>query len=780
MKRFGWIRASVAALCVVLAGSDVSMGSVGTAFTYQGQLKQSGEPFSSAVPVDLKFRLFGSEAGLDQIGDELVAAVVITDGVFTVDLDFESAFAGAARWLEIEVDGVTLAPRQPIMPTPYALYALNGNEGPEGPIGPAGPEGPAGPIGPEGPVGPMGPAGPEGPQGPAGVPGPQGVQGPIGPVGPIGPAGPAGDSVWTISGSNISYTDGRVGIGTSSPLFASRLHAVTEDTSPGARAIYAQSLGSFVLSYAIVAESDSPSGAAVFGFNSAANGGTAGGIFEVNSTSGSGVFGRSAATVGSGTGGNFSSEGPGGFGVKGRASSPTGTTFGARFIADSIQGTAVYGLANSNTGQNIAVRGQTNSADGYAAWFTGPEGSRNYFERAVGIGTLNPQARLHVAVASDFTGESVILPGLTLIETFDTPNLLGGINGNSIPAGLRGGIIVGGGSADFGFNRIVSGNYNTIGGGYDNEVQNVNGGSTISGGASHRTFGTAATVGGGFGNQAGDPNSPTGGWATVAGGTENIAGQSFATVGGGTGNEAGGSASTIAGGTLNIANGTWAMVPGGRENAADGDYAFAAGRRAKAVHNGAFVWADSQVADFSSTTVNQFLVRAAGGMGINTNAPAGFTLAVNGSAAKPGGGQWSVFSDARLKHDIEPLTGTLDRLLSLRGYSFSYDDSAVERRLALPGTQVGLIAQEVAKVFPDWVEEDAAGYLFVTPRGTTALMIESLRDLRNEQQAEVRALRDEIARLRSEHATELAAMEEKINRMERMMQAMSHTLEGRN
>ena len=50
-------------------------------------------------------------------------------------------------------------------------------------------------------------------------------------------------------------------------------------------------------------------------------------------------------------------------------------------------------------------------------------------------------------------------------------------------------------------------------------------------------------------------------------------------------------------------------------------YALAAGRQAKANHTGAFVWADSTDANFSSTAGDQFLVRASGGVGINTNNP---------------------------------------------------------------------------------------------------------------------------------------------------------------
>ncbi len=138
-------------------------------------------------------------------------------------------------------------------------------------------------------------------------------------------------------------------------------------------------------------------------------------------------------------------------------------------------------------------------------------------------------------------------------------------------------------------------------------------------------------------------------------------------------------------------------------------------------------------------------------VGIRTTDPGVFTLAVNGQAAKPGGGSWSSFSDARLKRNIKPLpTGTLDRLLSLRGYTYEFTEDAIRDRLALPGTQTGLLAQEVERVFPDWVEEDAEGYKYVTERGTTAIMIEALREL----SAQNKTLSQELAAVK----TELAAL----------------------
>jgi len=139
-------------------------------------------------------------------------------------------------------------------------------------------------------------------------------------------------------------------------------------------------------------------------------------------------------------------------------------------------------------------------------------------------------------------------------------------------------------------------------------------------------------------------------------------------------------------------------------------------------------------------------------VGINTSNPGSWDLAVAGTASKTGGGSWATFCDERLKHDIKPMSGTLDRLLQLRGYTYEYNADAVENRLALPGTQIGLMAQEVERVFPDWVGKDSQGYRYVTERATTALMVEALRDLRAEKDAQIETLKKEAAAREAQNA----------------------------
>lgn len=109
-----------------------SQAALGTAFTYQGVLKQGGSPVNSSC--DFQFSLWDAEAAGAQVGSTLAAAnVTVSNGLFTVPLDFGAGrFDGQARWLESAVrcpvgagEFTTLSPRQALTATPYALYAAS-------------------------------------------------------------------------------------------------------------------------------------------------------------------------------------------------------------------------------------------------------------------------------------------------------------------------------------------------------------------------------------------------------------------------------------------------------------------------------------------------------------------------------------------------------------------------------------------------------------------------------------------------------------------------------
>jgi len=118
--------------------------------------------------------------------------------------------------------------------------------------------------------------------------------------------------------------------------------------------------------------------------------------------------------------------------------------------------------------------------------------------------------------------------------------------------------------------------------------------------------------------------------SVIVGGQNNTASGQGAVIAGGSANTASGLWSFIGSGDNNVAGGNYSAIPAGQNNVANGAYSFSSGRRAKANHSGSVVFSDSQDADMASTADNQFLVRASGGMAINTAPVSGSALTVSG------------------------------------------------------------------------------------------------------------------------------------------------------
>ena len=125
-KIIGWL------FCVLTAFVAVeSLSAQGTAFTYQGQLADGGNPANGSY--DLTFALYNSTSLASPVtfGPVTNSAVLVTNGLFTTTLDFGTGiFTGVNYWLQIgvRVNGdtnafTTLSPRQPLLPVPYAIFA---------------------------------------------------------------------------------------------------------------------------------------------------------------------------------------------------------------------------------------------------------------------------------------------------------------------------------------------------------------------------------------------------------------------------------------------------------------------------------------------------------------------------------------------------------------------------------------------------------------------------------------------------------------------------------
>jgi hypothetical protein len=131
-----------------------------------------------------------------------------------------------------------------------------------------------------------------------------------------------------------------------------------------------------------------------------------------------------------------------------------------------------------------------------------------------------------------------------------------------------------------------------------------------------------------------------------------------------------------------------------------------------------------------------------------------------GGAFKPGGGSWGSVSDIRLKKDVRNLEGALGSLLNLRSVTFEFKDPAAIHEK--PGRHTGFIAQEVEKVFPEWVTEAPGGMKAVAPVGFESLTVQALRELRAEKDAQIQALRQQNE-----------ALEKRLQRLERSLNAVA-------
>jgi hypothetical protein len=99
---------------------------------------------------------------------------------------------------------------------------------------------------------------------------------------------------------------------------------------------------------------------------------------------------------------------------------------------------------------------------------------------------------------------------------------------------------------------------------------------------------------------------------------------------------------------------------------------------------------------------------------------------------------WSRFSDRALKIDISPARDSLEKVLSLKGMTFKWKNGGRQ--------DIGLIAQDVERVYPELVSTDpVTGLKSVEYGNLIAPLIEAIKT----QQQQINQLKDEMKHMKS-------------------------------
>jgi len=631
----------LAVLFLILAVSlAFAQAPLGTAFTYQGQLKSEGQPYTGTC--DFQFGLYDVLTGGTSLGNRPLTEVPLTEGYFTVQLDFGAdAFTGEARYLDISVrcpagtgDYTQLQPRQQLTAAPYALYATSAEAAETAAYAASADSVPW--IGISGMPGAFADGIDNDTTYGAGsgltltgttfavntatiqarVSGVCGTGNAIRQIAADGtvtcePVG--GANAWSLTG-NAGTTPGTNYLGTSDDqafeIKVNNQRVFRFEPNTDSPNLIGGSSGNAITT-GVFGATISGGGAQDYGNSVTDHLGTVGGgAFNQAGNDDEDIENAIYATISGGREnlaiGECSTIGGG---EKNSASNSYSCVAGGSFNRAAGNGSYIGGgYWNNAEGFKASIGGGLfNVASGdYSAICGGHSNHSTGYNSFIGGGNYNFASAMYATVS----GGGPIESSNPMIYNKATDNYctIGGGGGNQA------------GNADEDLTNAI---YATVAGGKLNIASGAY--SAIGGGSYNTASATYATVSGGGPSNESDPentkNKAMDNYCTIGGGGGNQAGNTdadltnviYATVAGGFQNTASGAYSAIGGGDTNTASGMYSTIPGGYGNTASGKYSFAAGEQAQATHDGSFVWADAQDAAYSDHGVNTFNVRAQNG-----------------------------------------------------------------------------------------------------------------------------------------------------------------------
>ena len=147
----------------------------------------------------------------------------------------------------------------------------------------------------------------------------------------------------------------------------------------------------------------------------------------------------------------------------------------------------------------------------------------------------------------------------------------------------------------------------------------------------------------------------------------------------------------------------------------------------------------------------KFRITSSGNVGIGTSSPS-VSLHVAGNACTTGTGMTACASDRRLKQNIKPIENALDLILKVKPVHFTWNQLSEKEFGYKSGTQdIGVIAQEIEKINPDWVKTVKSDYKMVKDSFTKWYTIKAIQELNEIVEKENSALRSRYASLLDEH-----------------------------
>ncbi|MBW1298307.1 tail fiber domain-containing protein [Aquimarina litoralis] len=154
-----------------------------------------------------------------------------------------------------------------------------------------------------------------------------------------------------------------------------------------------------------------------------------------------------------------------------------------------------------------------------------------------------------------------------------------------------------------------------------------------------------------------------------------------------------------------------------------------------------------------------------GNVGVGTTTPeTTYALNVNGDLNYTG--NLTNISDRRYKKNIEALPNSLDKILKTEGVQYEMRKEDFPNMKFAEGTQYGVIAQDIEKIFPNLVSTNDQGYKSVNYTGLIPVLVEALK----EQQQQIEQQQAEITALKAD-AAEASTIEKRLQALEAVLKS---------